>query len=121
MDAAIAKYYNVPEGDAAALKAARDVNTYRRKRGAKFAGALLMGATAPTATTDKPDKAPSSDAALVSKYLKGKWGKLSLAEQESILKDYTAQWMLRLRAEQPERHAAMTQPTAPTQRTGTDG
>ncbi len=119
MDAAIAHYYKVDPTDGAALKAARDVNTYRRRKGAQFAGALLMGQSAPTTTdTDKASKTPTSDAALVSKYLKSKWGKLSLAEQEAVLKTYTEQWMARLRAEQPERYASMT---APTTRTGTDG
>jgi hypothetical protein len=119
MDAAIAHHYKVPEGDTAALKSARDVNTYRRRLGAKFSGLLLMGATTPAPDApDKASKAPSSDAALVGKYLKSKWGKLSLAEQELILKDYTAQWLLRLRAEQPDRAAKMD--AAPL-RTGTDG
>jgi uncharacterized protein with von Willebrand factor type A (vWA) domain len=124
MDAAIARYYNVPDGDTAALKAARDVNTYRRRLGAKFSGLLLMGQTAPTAQpTETKVKAEQGPAALLGKYLKGKWNKLTLAEQESTLKEYTTQWLARLKAEQPERyaaHVAAQQPTAQP-RTGTDG
>lgn len=96
IDAAVAIYYHVPDGDKAALKQARDVNTYRRRMGAKFAGGNLYGtqpAKATTADGEATDKAAEkTEADKVGAYLKQRWGKLSHEEQGAILKALTAPW-----------------------------
>lgn len=50
MDAAIAVKYRVAEGDTAGMKRARDVNTYRRRKGAEVACGTLRGSGSSTPT-----------------------------------------------------------------------
>jgi hypothetical protein len=96
MDAAIMVLYKVAEGDKDALKRARDVNTYRRKVGAQFAGAALRGTGAVSTAAVK------SEAAKVTDYLASHFGKCTLAEQNSIIGAMTAAYNAAVNAAQRE-------------------
>jgi hypothetical protein len=94
IDAAIAHWYKVDDGDVEMLKIMRDRVTYQRRQGAKFAGRAIGnqggGTAAVTDGDGKAAKASNSPFAKVSQYLKKNWSTLSLAEQASLLRQYQA-------------------------------
>ena len=92
IDAAIAHWYKIADGDAKTLKIMRDRVTHHRRQGAKFAGKTINNqgngnATAANAAGKKA-KASNSPFTKVSQYLKKHWSTLSLPEQAVLLTEY---------------------------------
>ncbi len=89
IDAAIAHWYKVADGDVGTLKIMRDRVTYHRRQGAKFAGKSTGNQGGENACLTDGDgrtaRASNSPFTKVSQYLKKHWPTLSLAEQASLL------------------------------------
>ena len=93
IDAAIAHWYKVVDGDAKTLKIMRDRVTHHRRQGAKFAGQTINNqgsgrAGAATGAGTMIAKAGNSPFTRVSRYLKRHWSTLSLPEQAALLAEY---------------------------------
>lgn len=89
IDAAIAHWYKVADGDVATLKIMRDRVTYHRRQGAKLAGKSIGnqggGNACVTDCDGRTARASNSRFMKVSQYLNKHWPTLSLAEQASLL------------------------------------
>jgi hypothetical protein len=92
IDAAIAHWYKVADGDVGTLKITRDRVTYQRRQGARYAGRTIgnQGGENPCVTDGdgRTARASNSPFTKVSQYLKKHWPILSLAEQASLLEQY---------------------------------
>jgi hypothetical protein len=89
IDAAIAHWYKIADGDVGTLKIMRDRVTYHRRQGAKLAGKSIgnQGGGNPCVTDGdgRTARASNSPFMKVSQYLKKHWPALSLADQASLL------------------------------------
>ena len=99
MDAATAILFNVAEGDKAALKAARNTRDYRRRVGAKLAGAELRGSGGST-----PE--PKALDVQISNYLKARLPKLSTAQLASLAELVNEAWRVKDAADKAARLVA---------------